>query len=226
MLVWVTRSEPSATRLARRLKQDGHDVVGFPLFEIRSTCLGPPSGRFDIAIFLSQNAVRMVNLDSLQPMCIIAVGPATKSALFSRGKKCVSPPVANSAGVFSWLEPRMSGRERVLIVSGRQGNRELHTALEQMGCEVEDWFVYERSINRFQIEMNPHIDVIEISSVTALDALDSAFRRTKSATARQQRLAVASERIARHALRLGYRKVAVSHGASPDDYSRLLCNMV
>ena len=57
MRVWITRTEPGATRLAAAVEQLGFTALKAPVLRIEPCCAKPPQGPFDFALFVSEHAV-------------------------------------------------------------------------------------------------------------------------------------------------------------------------
>ncbi|MCZ8130136.1 MAG: uroporphyrinogen-III synthase [Steroidobacteraceae bacterium] len=154
--VLVTRPEPQAEPLSRRLEALGARSFRFPAIEIRArdgrpalrASLGPVD-RFDWVMFVSANAVRhgLFLLEGPQTPRLAAVGPATAAALEQAGRPVALVPASgfDSESLLASPEFARVRGQRVLIVRGDGGRELLADELRARGAEVVFAAVYERA---------------------------------------------------------------------------------
>lgn len=153
--VLVTRPEPQAAPLARRLAELGARVYRLPAVELRArddraaqrASLGPLD-RFHWIVFVSANAVRfgVTMLDERRDLRLAAVGPATAAALNHAGFRVALVPSEGSGSEPLLASPEFGHVEgqRILIVRGDDGRELLADELTARGAEVSYVAVYER----------------------------------------------------------------------------------
>ena len=213
--VWVTRTQPSAEPFATELRKAGLSVTTRPLIRVVPTKSKSPVLAPDAAIFLSQNAARLADLDQLQPKRYIAIGNATRLELLRKGVMCCDmPPIASSEGLLDWLNLRRVTPLSVLIVTGQGGRKLLRDGMLSHGASVEEWEVYRRECVKPRFEKVGLFDAVEISSVAALESLYWLFAQEHRCTSDGMVLVVASRRIACEARKLGFQDVQVTKDAS------------
>jgi uroporphyrinogen-III synthase len=157
--VLVTRPEPQAEPLARRLATEGARVYRLPAIELhprddrprQRAALGPID-RFHWIVFVSANAVRFGAslLEGRRDLRLAAVGPATAAALNHAGYRIALVPQGgyDSEHLLASAEFRHVQGQRVLIVRGDSGRELLAEELAARGAEVGYAEVYERRCAR------------------------------------------------------------------------------
>ena len=151
----MTRPEPQAAPLARRLTAAGASVYRLPAIELRPcadraavrAALGPID-RFHWIVFVSANAVRFGSsfLEGHRDLRLAAVGPATARALNHAGFRVSLVPDEGFDSEHLAASPEfqhLSG-QRVLIIRGTAGREHLAEQLTARGAEVMYADVYER----------------------------------------------------------------------------------
>lgn len=153
--VLVTRPEPQAGPLARRLAEAGARVYRLPAVELRPrgdraaqrAALGPLD-RFNWIVFVSANAVRygVAFLEERRDLKLAAVGPATAAALNHAGFRVALVPSGryDSESLLATAEFSHVAGQRILIVRGGGGREFLAEQLRARGAEVAYAEVYER----------------------------------------------------------------------------------
>ena len=146
MRVWITRTEPGATRLADALEQLGMTAFRAPALRIEQREVEAPQGPFDFALFVSEHAVAHAASNgwsgaSWRGCPTAAIGAAANAALQARGIIPCMTPQADAASVFSALRPLPA---RTLVVKGEGGRDILQRKLRQRGKTVVEWEVYRR----------------------------------------------------------------------------------
>jgi uroporphyrinogen-III synthase len=167
--VWLTRSEPGASRQAALIEAGGHACLVMPVLDVEPLLGAPPDGPFDIVIFLSEHAVRL-GLPRLRigNARVLAVGARTATVLDSAGVVARHPARADSEGLLDMPALTDVHGSRVLLVCGAGGREMLGPALVARGAHVARFICYERRA-RAQVDIDPAgIDAIVASSAEGL----------------------------------------------------------
>ena len=212
MKVWITRSEPGATALARAVEAAGFEVVKAPVLAIRPLPFTAPQGRFDLAVFLSLHGVRLAA--SRLRHCFdraFAIGRQTAAALADAGLSAQAAKVESSEGLLDSL-PDLKGQS-VLLVTGVGGRNLIAPALAKRGAEVQRLEVYERR------PVVPTIDPKQIDAIVASSG--DGFRQAvqvwfASKGAPDAPILAPSARVAALGVRLGVSKVLRCEDAGAD----------
>jgi uroporphyrinogen-III synthase len=105
----------------------------------------PPAGPYDLAIFVSEHAVRIglprLELGAAQ---VFAVGERTAAALAAAGHDAVRPEQADSEGLLGLPVLADVAGTRVLLVCGEGGRALLAESLAGRGARVERFVCYRR----------------------------------------------------------------------------------
>ena len=166
--VWITRTEPSASRLATTLQHAGYDPLVAPVMEIIPVGSSLPSGDTDIWVFVSSHAVHQVQKRQWdKTKTTIAVGPTTATQLEQLGISPLVPSQHSSEGIYELIRARFTPEFRITIVAGRSGRKDLIEWLDSDGFCCNEWIVYDRKSTDFQIG-DEHVDAIVITSAFAL----------------------------------------------------------
>ena len=154
--VLVTRPAHQAETLCRLISDAGGEPVRLPAIEIV-----PPAGpaalarildrldRFDLAIFVSPNAVRALTLLNWRlpaTLALAAVGDGTRRALAEAGYSGVLAPAESfdSEGLLALPALQAVRGRRILILRGDGGRELLAEALRARGAEVSYAECYRR----------------------------------------------------------------------------------
>lgn len=161
--VLVTRPASLAADTIDMLKRAGCNVLHLPVIEIRPRTPAnvasqvAPVAAPDIVIFVSRNAVVHGIALAGDQSRIVAIGPATKSALEDRGITVDITP-ASGHDTESLLEhqelAKIAGKQ-ILIVRGQSGRPLLGDTLAERGARVEYVAVYDR------LEAQPEAGVLD-----------------------------------------------------------------
>ncbi len=151
----ITRPLHQAVFLAQQIQETGGESILFPTIEIEpliSSC-SPPAGqppfdKYDLAIFVSANAVRcaQVLLSSAWKLPCIAVGPGTAKALqeFHIQVNWI-PTIHQSEGILDLpILQRIAGK-KFLIFCGENSRPLLKKSLVQRGAAVDELICYRRT---------------------------------------------------------------------------------
>ena len=224
----ITRPREQAAPLARRIEQAGGHPVLFPLLEISPTAdeqalRGAVShlAEFDLAVFISPNAVRygmqaILAAGPLPPQLKIAtVGQGSARALRELGVEQIIAPQDrfDSEALLALPELQQIQGWRVAIFRGDGGRELLADTLKVRGASIEYIECYRRSRPQQDIAgLDRTADAITVTSSEALgylwEMLDEAGRRHFSTIP----LFVPHQRIAETARQLGWRDVVLVAG--------------
>ena len=173
--IWITRTEPGASRLAEKLLESGYKTFTAPVFKIEPVGSSVPPQDTELWVFVSTHAVcQVANRQWNKTLPTIAVGPTTAAQLVSIGIHPLVPEQYSSEGVFELIRNRFSQGLRVTIVTGRDGRKDLGTWLNRDGFCCSEWVVYERKPTNVQIG-NTRLDAIIIASTDALTKVRQQF---------------------------------------------------
>lgn len=215
-LVWITRSQPGAQRLAEHLLPAGYPSLIAPVLKIVPVALTtrlPPS--IDIAVALSEHAVLHAPAalwDRADQ--IIAVGAQTAQALAERGQGATHPALASSEGLLEGPLRDVRNGQTVALVSGRGGRRLLADRLAQAGARVVRAEVYARQAVATVPSGLAQVTAIVVSSG---DGFEAAGRLWFEAVREPQVPVFApSERVAAMAADIGFSGAENCGGANPE----------
>lgn len=238
----VTRPSGQAAGLARLVREAGGVPILFPAIEIL-----PPSHaealaavlarleRFDLAIFISRNAVHwgLAALGRAWPaqVRVAAVGAGTARALAERGiGGVIAPhgPQADSEALLARPELGDMRKRRVLIFRGEGGREVLREGLVARGAAVEYAECYRRA--RPQADgaaiaaawARGEVDAATVNSVEALENLCALLGEAGVRAARATPLLVPHPRVARAAAALGFERILVCGPGDEEVRDRLV----
>jgi len=228
----ITRPREQAANLAQRLAQAGGNAILFPLLEI-GPAADPQSlhallsrlDRFDLAIFISPNAVRYgmdaINAAGTLPstLRVATVGQGSARILRELGiRKIIAPQDSfDSEALLALPELQDVAGWRVVIFRGDGGRELLADALKARGATVEYAECYRRDKPQQQTAalLAARPDAITVTSSEALGYLWEMSDAAERAQLAAVPLFVPHARIAEAAIRLQWRNVTVT--ASGDD---------
>ena len=209
MRIWVTRTEPGATRLGDALRAAGHDAWVRPVLRVERVPAPLPNSAFDLTVFLSEHAVRGALANGWQRTPAVAIGPATQAALDEHGIMATIPDVASSEGIAAHLAE--TPPSRVLLATGEGGRDALPRMLEERGTAVVEWRLYRRLPVRDPLPAGQGIDAIVAGSAGGLRvAADLWFASGRGGAVP---LIVPSARVAETAREVGFTRILVGPGA-------------
>ena len=212
MRVWVTRTEPGATRLARTLAEHGFAVFKAPVLGIEPSGAPPPAGRFNLVLFVSENAVAEAARSGLRNASwrldpVVAIGAPAQAALLRLGIEPFLPWQADAASV---VEALPSPPKRTLVVKGEGGRDVVQRWLRAGGCAVFDWNVYRR-VSAAPVIAGERIDAVVAASADGLRRIERLWFAQRRAAVVP--LLVPSQRVAELAKAAGFENVFVTSGA-------------
>jgi uroporphyrinogen-III synthase len=188
--VLVTRPEHQSQHLSDLITAEGGAAVRYPALDIKPraeraavrAAVGP-ADRYDLAIFVSANAVRF-GIDLLgerRDIPIAAIGQATAAALNAAGYRVSLVPEDGSDSESLLALPQladMAGR-RVLIVRGTGGRDLLLEAMTERGAQVQHAEVYTREAAYPSMERKAEIEAlwrqggIHVYTATSVELLEA-----------------------------------------------------
>ncbi len=225
--VAVTRPAKQAGPLCQLIEAQGGKAISFPSLEIlaaqapqQTAALVGRLDRFDIAIFISVNAVEAAaNLigDALPAgLTLAAVGNSSRKAVEQQWPNAVICPASggNSEALLEMAELQQVKGRNILIFRGQGGRELLAQTLTQRGATVEYAEVYRRARPTGDLaplsHHSPAIDLITATSNESLQNLyDMASDRVQRDWLLSRQLIVISERTAQLAQQLGFHHPAI-----------------
>lgn len=220
MRVWLTRTEPGATRQQAALARHGFGVLKAPVLGIEPLRTTIPEGTFDIVVFVSEHAVSAAAANGWRNGRAMAVGTATAVALQAFGVAPSWPPQAHAQGVVDVLAP--TPPRRTLVIKGVGGRTTLQDWLRSRNRTVVEWDVYRR------VSLDPAISGENIDAIVAGsgDGL-RVVRQLWFAHGGDARvpLLVPSERVADLAKAMGFEHVVVTTGAGSSAVAEALLKL-
>lgn len=157
--ILVTRSIPQGTHLCELLADQGAITYHVPTLEIQPRAVNVSLFAFDIAIFISANAVKHYPF-KLFPSSVryFAVGNATGAALMERGVVARQPEQKNnSEGLLDLLELQLVSDKKIAIFCGVGGRTLLQETLEKRGAHCQRYEVYQRYC---AVDQAPHLQYL------------------------------------------------------------------
>ncbi|MXY54037.1 MAG: uroporphyrinogen-III synthase [Gammaproteobacteria bacterium] len=149
MRVWVTRTEPGASRMAATLEGAGIACLVAPVLNIVPTGQPLPGGSYDLALFVSEHAATLAAAEPADWSAEVVAGIG-EPALAALAERC---PQATHARVVAatdadcvlrmldgWPEPP----RRTLIAKGQGGRDDVQRHLREAGGAVVEWDAYRR----------------------------------------------------------------------------------
>ena len=216
--VWITLTEPSASRIASQLGAAGYQSICESVTEIE---LLPsklsPQQKIDaphLCIFLSQHAARQylneVYCDAHQTCTFLAIGPSTADILKASGLSVIEPEHASSEGLLAC--PAIQGikaGDRVWILCGEDGRDILHKSLMQR-CHLSVVKLYRRIDRPIKDPSVIDSNVILVGSTQGFIAAANAWRALGGSAS--VKFIVPSDRVADLSLELGFSGVVNAKG--------------
>ncbi len=214
--VWITRTEPGASRLGSFLKSKGYTPVVAPVMEIHATNEPRPSKWMDLWVFVSTHAVsHAVSSGWSASGTCVAVGSATAEVLKDHVSDVVVPKVQSTEGLLELILHEFAPSTSVCIVAGRDGRPDLETGLSESGYDVNTWLAYRRCPTQFNVDLEG-IDAVLIGSGAAISPVIESLRASQIPLAKWPHIVVPSERVANFARNRGLGNVFVAQGASKE----------
>ena len=149
MRVWVTRTEPGASRMGAALERDGIACLVAPVLHIVPTGQALPDGRYDLALFVSEHAAALAAAEPApwRADVVVGIGQPTVAVLAERCPQIAHARVVSATSadcvvrmLDGWPEPP----RRTLIAKGQGGRDDVQRYLRQVGGAVVEWDAYRR----------------------------------------------------------------------------------
>ena len=184
--VVLTRPRAAAEALAAPLRAEGAHVFIFPALGIEPIevssglkALLQDIGRFDLAIFVSANAVEhglaALHTVSAWPVRLqaAAIGEATAEALRNSGiDRVISPPDRHdSEGLLALARLQAVRGQNIIVFRGEGGRERIKETLEERGARVEYAECYRRV--RPDADARPLVEAWRRGEVHAVSALSA-----------------------------------------------------
>jgi uroporphyrinogen-III synthase len=215
--ILVTRPALQAEPLCQRITHLGGDVLRLPVLTIEARAVAAPSEQYDLLIFISTNAVQHGHavLTAQSQARIAAVGAATASALQTLGHQIdITPEHAFNSETLLAHPLLQTPPAKILLVRGSGGRELLRDTLIARGSQVDVIEVYQRiavspspqQYQALQTQLrNEQLDIISITSVEILQALNALLDEELRALAQRCTLLTGSARITEAARAAGWR---------------------
>lgn len=246
----ITRPREQATNLAQRISQAGGQAVLFPLLDISPVSDMQPLyalisrlHEFDLAIFISPNAVRygmeaiiatknnvgvLTGQNNVLPatLKIAAIGQSSVRALHNYGVTNIIAPQNrfDSEALLALPELNQISGWRTVIFRGNGGRELLGDTLKARGASVEYVTCYQRTQSHQDASQlfsaNP--DAITVTSSEALDYLWSMLDNTGQKQLAAVPLFAPHARIAEAAHKLGWNAVTLTDAGDDGMLSGLI----
>ncbi len=184
----VTRPAKQAEGLCQLIEKQGGTAIRFPSLEItapnhpkRAATQLQQLSRFDIAIFVSSNAVewgaRHIGEQLPQHLILVAVGKRTGRALEEQWHRPVLSPVSgnNSEAILALPEMQKVTGRRILIIRGQGGRELLAEQLKQRGAEVCYAEVYQRTRPKRSLQPLQTATSARLISATSNESLQNLY---------------------------------------------------
>lgn len=223
MRIWVTRSEPGASRQAAALQAAGYQVLTAPVLQIEATGNPAPQGSYQQVIFLSEHAVGNAGaLDFCAGARVHAIGRQTAAALQASGIAARSPDHSSSDGLLEQLAGERLAGQSCLIVAGEGGRKTLARVLAERGARVQEYLCYRRVAAAVRPDALVGITHILVASQDGFRAVARLW--CSSGRSADVKVIVASDRIAELGSELGLENVQSADGAADEDWITALEN--
>ena len=217
MGVLVTRPAHQARAVIGAIENEGGRAIPFPVMDIRARADADvrkdeadlPTA--DVAIFISSNAVEHGLAFVEESIRIAAVGPATKKALESAGRRVdiVSDDGYDSEHLLQTEALQDVADSTIRILRGEGGRELLADTLRERGARVDYLEVYRREAHRFSSEelkalsaswAAGDVDAVIAMSVESLEFLLAALPEDCRSALRGVSLVTPSERVIQTAM--------------------------
>ena len=210
--VWITRSEPGASRLGNLLESHTFQPLVRPVIKVGPTNLPQPKEKIDLWVFVSVHAVCFaVNAGWNSNSTCIAVGPATKMELMRYTSNIRIPQRFSSEGMLELILAEFPSNLSIAIVSAEGGRADLCRWLIDAGHRVSVWNAYERTICVEEFDASV-ADIVVASSGVALAPIKRVLSRYLGSNFASVRLVVSSARVKKIAEELGFTHIATAKG--------------
>lgn len=222
-LVINTRAKHQAEALNMQLKAADFTVLNFPTLiiteanNLETKKLCENISQFNIAIFTSANAVissKAYLPSSLNIATVIAVGPATKTALEQQGTtNVIIPKQFNSEGILALTELANINNKKIIIFCGENPRPLLYKELTAKGARVTCCECYQRQCpapdtNALTMLEESQANAIISTSPESLNNLTTLI--AEHPLLKKTPIVVISEKMSSIAKRQGWQKIIIS----------------
>ncbi len=247
-VILITRPIHQAAGICELIASAGGETLCFPLLEIADpedlssvNALLRRLTAFDLAIFISSNAVRKtVQLLDRQhiklpaPLRLAAIGSQTRATLLELGYRVdvLPQPPFNSEAFLAMPEIQRLANRRIVIFRGLGGRELLGETLLARGACVEYAEVYRRmtaDLKSFTIENYPllqRIDYLTLTSTTAVQTLYELVINSRQIRLLRTCLFVGGSRMAEQARALGFTDIELAENPTDSAMFQAILNRV
>lgn len=217
MRVWVTRTEPGASRMAAALEGAGIPCLVAPVLDIVPTGQPLPGGRYDLALFVSEHAVTLAASEPADwsAEVVVGIGEPALAALAERCPQTTHARVVAASGancllrmLEGWSEPP----GQTLIAKGQGGRDEVQRHLREAGGSVVEWDAYRR-VPALPTVVPDALSAIVCSSGDGVRATATVWFAARGRP--DVPVFVPSPRVKAVASEVGFRALHVTAGAAP-----------
>lgn len=237
-MILITRPLAQTDELQALFNQAKLDFAFFPAFEIKNITIKSPIKSYDMAIFISVNAVIYAS-DYLQTITnntkkIFAIGPATASML-AKYNITVDAYVKynpSSESLLELVKYREIKDKKILIIRGIGGLEILKTKLQKYNIvdylEVYDRMMlnvtklHQESIKKFFNAKKAIITINSKQTLLNVLAIIKAINPAYIIDFKNYPIVVVSDRIAQYATTLGFKKVYINIDIKDIEFFRKL----
>ena len=224
--VWVTRTEPGATAMAKYLRRAAIRSSVSPLIGVKRIEAEAPNESFDLAVYLSQHTAQCIGDSDVKAKQHLAIGTTTRRALSNIGIDAEVAERASSEGVLISVTETLNPGSNVLVVCGEDGRSLLPNRLNRLGYNVHVWRVYRRVLGSRKPHLRQDCDIVELSSVTSMRAYWKTVRRHALMSAEEPYLVVPSRRVGKQGRLLGFDRVHVTADASARAFVKVIRRLI
>lgn len=216
--VWITLTEPSASRISAQLASAGYANFCESVTEIeflsQELTVSQKAEVPDLCIFLSQHAARQylqqIYCEAHRKCKFLAIGPGTAEILRISGLYVVEPEHASSEGLLACaIVQSVKADDYVSIFCGEEGRDILQKYLKKR-CYLNVVNLYRRIVRPIK---NPRIvdaNIILVGSTHGFIAAANTWRRLGGNPS--VKFLVPSERVGALSLKLGFSEVVNAQG--------------
>ncbi|MYE22925.1 MAG: hypothetical protein F4Y01_03110 [Gammaproteobacteria bacterium] len=216
MRVWVTRTEPGASRLAAALEGAGIACLVAPVLDIVPTGQPLPGGRYDLALFVSEHAAALAAAEPADWSAEVVVGIGEPAlAALARRPQATHARVVTATGadcVLQMLDGWPEPPRRTLIAKGQGGRDDVQRHLRQAGGAVVEWDAYRR------VAVAPAVVPDAVSAIVCSSGAGAQAAGARWFAERGRPdvpLFVPSPRVRAVASGVGFQTIRVTAGAAP-----------
>ena len=215
MRVWVTRTEPGASRMAAVLEREGIGCLVAPVLDIVPIGQPLPGGSYDLAVFVSEHAAALATEAGFDGQAdrVVGIGEPAVAVLRERCPVHSRIALATSADcVLRMLDGWSERPARTLIAKGEGGRDLIEQHLRRAGGSVVEWNAYRR------VPVAPSVVPDALSAIVCSSGEGVRAAATVWFAARGRpdvHMFVPSRRAESVALEAGFQAVHVTNGAAP-----------